>query len=55
MSNSKKVWVVLGPAGQIAPFYGYAFTRKALKYEFERNGWKMHPGMRIVRATVTFG
>ena len=47
-------WMVQGSAGQLAPFYGWQRTRKAMKAEFERRRWTMCPGMAIVKVVVEY-
>ena len=49
-----KAWMIQGPAGGVAPFYGWDFTRKGLLAQLERRGVTVIPDCQaFVRATVT--
>ena len=49
----QKLWMMQGPKGQIAPFYGCAFTKKELLYRVEQDKRLPTLGCKPVRVTVT--
>jgi hypothetical protein len=52
MIRDVKMWVVRGPAGGIAAFYGIAYTRKDLILKLASQGIPMGRGCKATRVTV---
>jgi hypothetical protein len=55
MKTSKQfyVWMLRGPSGGVAPFYGFAFTRKRLMAECKSRGLSPDSAYKPVRVLVT--
>lgn len=53
-SKPVKAWMIQGPSGGLAPYYGWDFTRKALLQRLARDGVNLIPGRQTpVRVAVT--
>lgn len=52
--KQQKLWMVRGPNGGLAPFFGCAFTRKELKERIDRQGWAWPPGSKLVRVIASY-
>jgi hypothetical protein len=47
------VWMLRGPSGGVAPFYGFCFTRKCLLADIKARGIKPGESYKPVRVLVT--
>ena len=45
-------YMVVSSQGNLAPFYGWSRTKKELLAAFERNGWTLCAGMKIVKVEI---
>jgi hypothetical protein len=47
------VWMLRGPCGDVAPFYGFCFTRKSLLADIAARGLKFDASYKPIRVMVT--